>query len=227
MLISLIPEIEYDDHIITIPALIPAMIGNHLIRVVDMVDIRVLTPQAASRVIPVAPQMNKVAIDLEDAREGSGIGPIERLARIEIAPRQKFLPHEEHGNAWRGQDYRRSQSRALLREPARSISGRDHFGDALSAIRIGIVGFGKDHALEGVIIIRLTDNLADRVHIACAIVRANNGGPDRRNEASAPLRVETGPSYSNIFSDPLVVFQVFSNRDFPRLPLCDQSIDLL
>src|SRR5947209_17263399 len=103
ILVAAISEIEHDDHIVTIPALIPAVKSNHLIGVVDMMDVRVLPSQTTSRVTPIAPQVYEIAIKLNDASKGVGMGPVERSARIEIAPGKEFLPHEKHGDAWRGQ----------------------------------------------------------------------------------------------------------------------------
>ena len=160
MLVTTIPEIEHDDHFVTIAALMPAVKSNHLLGVVDMIDVRVLSSMAACIVTPIAPQVNEIAIELNDAGKGVGMGPVERLARIEIAPGKEFLPHEKHGNARCGQNYRRSKGRTLFCIPAFRFSRPDHFGDALCSIRIGVMGFGKDHPLEGIIVIVLADDVA-------------------------------------------------------------------
>ncbi len=41
MRVTAITEIEHDDHIVTIPALVPAVKSNHLLGVVDMMDLLV------------------------------------------------------------------------------------------------------------------------------------------------------------------------------------------
>src|SRR5579885_1303691 len=84
--ISAVSEIEHDDHIIAVTSLIPAVKRNHVIDVVDVMNVNVLSPEAARIVKPVAPKMNEIAVKLNDPRKGVGMGPIERLTGIEIAP---------------------------------------------------------------------------------------------------------------------------------------------
>ena len=87
--------------------------------------------------------------------------------------------------------------------------------------------FGIDHPLEGLIVVVLVDDVADRIHVACALIRVNNGVTNCPNKTGPPLGVETGPACAHSLSNPLVVFHVLGNRDLPRLPLCDEGIDPL
>ena len=76
---------------------------------VEMMDVSVLSPETASIVKPIAPQVNEITIQLNDAGKGVDMRPVERLMRIEIAPGKEFLPHEKHGYARCGQNHRRSK----------------------------------------------------------------------------------------------------------------------
>src|SRR5215468_8602644 len=81
--IALIAKIKHHNDIIPTAALIPAMKSHHFISVVDMMDVHILAAQATRIIEPIASQTNQVAIQLGNARECRGIGPIERGVIIE------------------------------------------------------------------------------------------------------------------------------------------------
>ena len=56
-------EVEYYHDIVAMTAIMPAVVGNDLILVVDMEDVDVLTAEASGVVEPVAAKSDEVAIE--------------------------------------------------------------------------------------------------------------------------------------------------------------------
>src|SRR5258708_12373670 len=65
--IRLMGKIQHDDHIVASAALIPSMKGEYFSGIIDMKDIRVLSPQSARIVKPVPAQVDQVSLQLDDA----------------------------------------------------------------------------------------------------------------------------------------------------------------
>ena len=103
-IVGLVGEVKDDDDIVAGAALVPTMEGENFSGVVDVKNVEILAAKAGCVVEPVAAEPNKVAIEIQDASESRGFGPVERSS---IAPRaafEKFLPLKNHGNAGRGED---------------------------------------------------------------------------------------------------------------------------
>ena len=66
-----------DHHIVARPAVFPTMKGDHLVGVVDVMDVDLLATKTARLVEPVAAQANQVAIESIDARVGIKFRPVQ------------------------------------------------------------------------------------------------------------------------------------------------------
>src|SRR5207244_11115012 len=99
--IAAIGKINDHDHIVARPSLITAVTGDDLVDIVHVMDVDMLSLESPCGIEPITPQANEVSVQCSDADESVGFGPIE-FARIRPgAPFQKFLAHEDHGDAGR------------------------------------------------------------------------------------------------------------------------------
>src|SRR5437870_12949072 len=100
---------------------------NHLISVVDMVDVDLLAAKTARLIEPVAAQANQVAIKSIDTRVFVKLRPIQGGRIAEVFVLKKFLALEDHWDAGGGKDERGTQCRTLPREPTSGIAGPNFF----------------------------------------------------------------------------------------------------
>ena len=118
-------EIHDDHDIIAWAALVPTMIGNHVVGLILMEDIHSGSRETASTTRPVEAKMNQVAIHAHQAAELLGLVPVQGNRILEPAVFQELLSLEQHRYARRREHQSRRQRRAFLGEPVVGILGID------------------------------------------------------------------------------------------------------
>jgi hypothetical protein len=63
---------------------------------------------------------------------------------------------------------------------------------ARPAVRHLVVGFGVDHALQGVVVVAAKDGIAHLGHAPVLVAAGDDRAADRMDEVGRPLRIEAG-----------------------------------
>src|SRR4030095_9328520 len=155
--VAAVSKVCNDHHIIARSAVFPTMKCNHLISVIDVMDIDVLAPKTPRLIEPVAAQPNQVAIESVDTRVGIKFRPIERGRVAKVFIFKKLLALKDHGNTGSGKDKRDAESGTLPGKPTSGIARPDFFGHASMTIRHLVMRFRVNHPLLRVAIIAMME----------------------------------------------------------------------
>src|SRR4029077_2934436 len=84
--VATVAKVCQDHDIIARPSVFPTMKRNHLVSVVDVMDVDLLTTKTARLIEPIAPQPNQVAIEKVDTGVRVKLRPVEgrRVAKVFI-----------------------------------------------------------------------------------------------------------------------------------------------
>src|SRR5207253_4593408 len=95
----MVTKVCNDQHIVAGPAVFPTMKCNHLISVVDVIDVDLLAAKTARLIEPVATQPNQVAIESFDTRVSIKLCPIQGGRVAEVSVFKKLLALKDHWDA--------------------------------------------------------------------------------------------------------------------------------
>ncbi len=175
----------------------------------------------------VSAQLDEIAVKCADSGKSVCFRPVKLLRVGPCAPFEELLTHEDHRNAGRGEDDRRGQGRAFLREETVGVSGRDRFRQPGAAVRRGdlVVAFRVENPLQRVAVETLPYEARKRIHVAGLVLGRYDSAAQIVHEACAPLGAKTRPAPSQGLGDPLIVLHVLGDRDLPRLPRLRFPVD--
>lgn len=100
-IIAAIRKIGDHHDVVAGASVVPAVKGYDLVGIIDVEYVDILSTQPARIILPVAPKMDKIAIEIDDTRKARCVRPVELLAIGPCAPGQKLLAHEDHRNSRR------------------------------------------------------------------------------------------------------------------------------
>ena len=217
-----------DDHdVVRRSALVPAVEGDDLAFVVQVIDLGELPAEAAGEAVAVEPQPDEVAVQPNDAVELVALVPVDGDRVAEPSPFEEFLALEEHGNAGSGEDHGGGQRRTFLRVPALGVLRVDLLRHARPAVRHLVVRFAVDDPVEGVIVVAIAERVADGGERALFILGSDHRLADGVDEVGVPLRAEPGAAGADVLGEPFVVLQVLGDRDPAGEFLSDLAVDPL
>src|SRR5581483_364776 len=146
------------------------------------------------------------------------VGPIGRRCKvIECAHLQKLLPLKQHGNRWRREHEGSAQGRSLLRPPAIGLGWVDLGWHTSMPVAISVVRFGIDNAGERGGDVASLEHRLYAPHVPLCVICYGERRPYLLDKIPIPLCVEASTTISGWPRDPLIVTQVFSDREFPGL----------
>ena len=90
-----------------------------------------------------------------------------------------------------------------------------------------VVRFAVDDPVEGVVVVAMAECIADGDQRAMLILGGDHRLADGVDEVGIPLRAEPGSACPNVLGEPLVVLQVFGDRDPAGKLLRDLAVDPL
>src|SRR4029453_14046691 len=132
---------------------------NHLISVVDVMDVDLLAAKTARLIEPIAAQVNQVPIESIDTRVCIKLRPIQGGRVAEVFVFKKFLALKDHWDAGGGKDERGAQCRTLPGKPTSGIAGPDFLGHPGVTIRHLVMRFRVNHSLLCVAIVAMIERV--------------------------------------------------------------------
>ncbi len=182
-------EIGHHHHVVA--ARIPALVGDDLVGVVDVVDVAVRSLEPLRAPFQVAPGVDQrlVGGDVPAVVFAARRVPAVAGAVGERPVLHHFLALEDHRNAGRRHVHRGRQQRPLARPVARRIVRIDQLGQARVAVQVagGVVRLHvEDPAQAGAAV----DQARQRVHVAVGIARFRHQRAQVLHEIHVPAAVE-------------------------------------
>ena len=170
-ILRLVEKVGDDHDVVRRSALVPAVKGDDLAFVVQVIDLGELPAEAAREAVAVEPQPDEVAVQPNDAVKLVALIPVDGDRVAEPAAFEEFLALEEHGDARGGEDHGGGQRRTFPGVPALGVLRADLLRHARLAVRHLVVRFAVDDPVEGVIVVAIADGVADGGERALLVLR--------------------------------------------------------
>jgi hypothetical protein len=212
-ILGLVEKIGDDHHVVRRSALVPAVKGDDLAFVMHVIDLGELPAEAARKTTAVEPQPDEVVVQPNDAVELVPLIPINGDRVAEPPAFEKLLPLEEHGNAGSRKDHGGCQCRTFPCVPPLGVVRADLLRHTFLAVRHLVVGFAVDDPVEAVIVVTVTDGVADGAEGALLVLGSDHRLTDRVDKVGIPLGAEPGPPGPDVLGEPFIVLQVLGDRD--------------
>ncbi len=225
--VATVADVDDHDHVVAGPAVVPAVEGDHVVLVVDVVDVDVVAPQTTGAAVTIAAKVDEVAVEVQDALVGVFLAPVDRILVVEPGVLEDLLSLEEHRDARRGEHESGGERGALLRPDVPGVPWCDLLRKALLAVGDLVVRLGVDDPFEGVAVVAADDGVTERPHVAPPVGHRRHRLPDRVDEAAVPLGAEPGAADLHRCGQPGVVAEILGDVELPRLALHRLSGDAL